>query len=99
MFARSGGRFYAIDLVTGKDKWAPGKDGIPAPWERAMAGYAADDRRVYLRREPKEICRADAKTGVLQACTRLSEFDHVLAAPDANMLVGVTNDGYVVGYR
>jgi outer membrane protein assembly factor BamB len=98
VFARAG-RMMAFDLATGKEKWPRGKDGTPAAWEQATAGYAADANRAYLRREPKEICRVDAKTGVVQACALLSEFDYVLAAPEANMIVGVTSDGYVVGYR
>jgi outer membrane protein assembly factor BamB len=98
VFARAG-RLVAVDLATGKDKWKGSENGAPAPWEKATAGYACDANRAYLRREPKEICRCDAKTGVFQAVSRLSEFDYVLAAPEANMIVGVTTDGYVVAYR
>jgi outer membrane protein assembly factor BamB len=98
VFARSG-RLIAVDLATGKEKWKAGEANSPAPWERATAGLAADANRAYLRKDPKEICRVDAKTGVFQACARLNEFDWVLAAPEANMIVGVTSDGYVVAYR
>jgi len=98
VFARSG-LLVALDLATGQPKWKGGEADRPAPWERATAGYCCDANRAYLRRDPKEICRADAKTGVFQAVSRLNEFDYVLAAPDANMLVGLTSDGYVVAYR
>jgi outer membrane protein assembly factor BamB len=99
VFARAG-RLVAVDLATGKDKWKAGDAaGAAAPWEKATAGYAADEKRAFLRREPKEIARVSSKTGELQVVSKLSEFDYILAAPEANMLVGVTTDGYVVGSK
>jgi outer membrane protein assembly factor BamB len=99
VFARAG-RLVAIDLVTGQNKWKPSDESSPPhPWERATAGYAYDARRAYLRGEPKEIWRVDPKTGTIAASATLGEFDYVLAAPEANLIVGLTNDGYVVAFR
>jgi outer membrane protein assembly factor BamB len=99
VFARAG-RLVAIDLLTGADKWKGSRDGGAAqPWERATAGFACDANRAYLRGDRKEIWRVDAKTGAIAAWSHLVEFDYLLAAPDANMLVGLTTDGYVVAYR
>jgi outer membrane protein assembly factor BamB len=99
VFARAG-KLVAVDLVTGQPKWKGGSDKAgPAAWERATAGFACDAKRAYLRGDVKEIWRADAKTGEILASTRLVEFDYVLAAPEANMIVGLTSDGYVTASR
>lgn len=99
VFGRAG-KLIAVDLATGQPRWKGGdaKVGL-APWERASAGYAYDANRAYLRGDPREIWRVDSKTGAILANAQLDEFDYVLAAPEANMLVGLTSDGYVVASR
>jgi outer membrane protein assembly factor BamB len=100
VFAKAAGRLHAIDILTGGSKWKAARDNEPpADWERATAGYAYDANRAYLRGDVREIWRVDGKTGAIQAGARLDSFDWVLAAPEANMIVGLTNDGYVVAYR
>jgi outer membrane protein assembly factor BamB len=98
VFARAG-RLYAVDLATGESKWKGGTDAQPAAWERATAGLAYDANRAYLKSDCKDIWRVDGKTGAVIARATLDEFDYVLAAPEANMIVGLTNDGYVVAWR
>ncbi len=100
VFAHNADRLVAVDLTTGLSVWrASDVDKAPEGFELATEGLAYNAKRAYLRGHGHEVWRVDAKTGRTTAKATLGSFDWVMGAPEANLLLGLTKDGYVIAYK
>jgi outer membrane protein assembly factor BamB len=98
VFGRDTMRLHAIDLGTGDAAWQPSGAGeVPKDFESYDTALGADGTRVYLTRG-QQYARANPRTGDLIKTARLTSFAHVLPAADANLIIGVTEDGHLVAF-
>jgi outer membrane protein assembly factor BamB len=101
VFCRNADRMVAVKLADGTAAWPSSDPAAPAayPWEAAVEALALDGDRGYLRGADGTIWRVDGKTGRPLASARLDAFDMVLGGGDANVLIGMTKDGYAVAFK
>ena len=101
VFARNADRMVAVKLADGTAAWPASDPGVAAtqPWESAVEALALDDARGYLRGADGVIWRVDGKSGRPLSSARLEAFDMVLSGGSANLLLGITKDGYAVAFK
>lgn len=98
VFARNQERLAVVDLQSGKAAWKASGDGGLRAWTKAGGVFCADDQRAYLALGDKRVLRVHGTLGEVQEQTRLEQFDWVVPAEEANLLVGMTRDGHVVAF-
>jgi outer membrane protein assembly factor BamB len=96
-YARNAGRLVAVDLASGQPVWPSGYErGQLRDYETCTDVLAGDEHRVYLLSGNRRVHRADPRTGDFQASRALELFDFVVPAPEGNLLLAGTADGYLV---
>ena len=100
VFARNAHRMMVWNLADGDAAWPMSPDDQALyPYEEAERVLAADDKRAYLDMGRGRVSRFDGRSGEFGAEGVLGSFDWVLPATDANVLLGVTKDGYLVAFK
>ena len=74
-------------------------DGGSPAWRRALRAYAGNGRRVYLDMGNKMVIKCDMTNGSVLGQGFLTSFDKVVPTADGDLLLGLTEDGYIVAYR